>query len=213
MNKQKLIKELEDRGASKSGNMNDLVQRLLYLRELEVEKNLTNGDMDEIGGQKCLTMLYDNATPHTATKNLNQLREIGKTFSQPFTIQFILQPARSPDLNKNDMFFFSSLASRTSKLENKSSLDRFENIVVNVCQAFDDYPIDSLIHCYAETFEVYKMILRSYGGNDFKMPHGKIIQNELRGTTNPNYFVDVDVVENAKRWLNDNPLVNPDIKV
>ena len=199
---------MPSRGALTNGNKPELLSRLLYLLDVDVERGYTKGDVDVVKGVHPITLQMDNATPHVGSRNIQRLNEKGMQ-SGKFTIQCTLQPAKSPDTNKNDMSFFCSLASQASKLANVRK-NSYEDIVCNVVRAFDDYPMDSLYRTYAETFAVYREILKNYGGNDFKMPHGEIRKNERNGIESANLFVEVRVVEAARQWLTDHPLQNPD---
>jgi hypothetical protein len=154
----------------------------------------------------CLQM--DGAKPHVGNDNIQLLNERGAQGG--FSIQCMLQPPNSPDLNKNDMSFNNSLACQASKIANVRN-NSYEDIVYNVVRAFDDYPVDSIYHAYAETFAVYREILKHCGGNDFKMPHGEIRKNESHGLEIVDYYVEVSVVQDAKKWLVENPLPNPDL--
>jgi hypothetical protein len=202
---------IPSRGASLNGNKPELLDRLLYLLDVEMEHGYTKGDVDVVNGVHPITLQMDNAKPHVGSHNIQKLNELGLS-SGKFTIQCTLQPAKSPDLNKNDMSFFCSLASQASKIANVRN-NSYEDIVCNVVHAFEDYPMDSLYRTYAETFAVYREILKNYGGNDFKMPHGEIRKNERNGIESANLYVEVGVVESARQWLIDNPLQNPDILI
>ena len=52
----------------------------------------------------------DGATPHTGHDNPRKLNLAGKAGG--WNIKLVTQPAQSPDLNINDLGFFSSLKSR-----------------------------------------------------------------------------------------------------
>ena len=60
-----------------------------------------------------ITIQMDNARPHAGKGNLDRLNEYGATLTPK--VEFVLQPANSPDTNINDLCFFNSLASAVSK--------------------------------------------------------------------------------------------------
>lgn len=207
MKTEQLAGELRSRNASTAGLKPARLERLLHLLDKEVEAGYTKGDVDEYNGIHPITLQCDSAKPHVGNDNINKLNERGALHG--FHIDCTLQPQRSPDLNKNDMSFNNSLAIQASKIANVRS-ESYEGIVCNVVRAFEDYPVDAIYRAYAETFAVYREILKNFGGNDFKMPHGEIRKNERRGLEVVDYFVEVAVVEGARNWLVDNPLPNPD---
>lgn len=205
-----LADELASRNASTEGDRGARLQRLLYLLDLEVEAGYTKGDVDECCGVHPINLQMDNATPHVGNDNIERLNWFSASREDGFTITYTLQPPNSPDIDVNDMCFFRSLASQASKLANVRS-DSYENIVCNVVRAFDNYPADAIYRAYAETFAVYREILKHCGGNDFKMPHGDIRKNESHGLEIVDYYVEVAVVDRARQWLVDHPLPNPDL--
>lgn len=205
-----LADELASRNASTEGGKEARLQRLLYILDKEVEAGYTKGDVDECRGVHPINLQVDNATPHVGNDNITRLNQLSASQEDGFTISVTLQPPNSPELNLNDMSVLRSLASQASKLANVRS-DCYENIVCNVVRAFDDYPADAIYRAYAETFAVYREILKHCGGNDFKMPHGDIRKNESHGLEIVDYYVEVAVVDRARKWLVDHPLPNPDL--
>lgn len=203
-----LASELQSRHASTAGNKDARLQRLLYLLDQDVESSYTKGDVDEYNGVHPICLQMDGAKPHVGNDNIRLLNERG--LESGFSIHCTVQPANSPDLNKNDMSFNNSLATHASNLANVQN-SSFDDIVCNVVRAFDEYPVDSLYRAYAETFAVYREILKHCGGNDFKMPHGEIRKNESNGLEIVDFYVDEVVVDGAKMWLVQNPLPNPDL--
>lgn len=203
---EQLADELRSRNASTAGLKPARLQRLLHLLNVEVEEGYTKGDVDEYNGVHPITLQCDSAKPHVGNDNINRLNERGA--EKGFHIDCGLQPQKSPDLKKNDMSFNNSLAIQASKIANVRS-ESYEGIVCNVVRAFEDYPVDAIYRAYAETFAVYREILKNFGGNDFKMPHGEVRKNESRGLEIVDYFVEVAVVEGARKWLAEHPLPNP----
>ena len=152
--------------------------------------------------ESAVNLQMDNATPHCGGNNLERLRVAG--LRKGFNIRPTLQPPRSPDLNKCDMSIFAMLNMLSSSYKVKSKT--LEDLIVNVTQAFEDFPTDALERTYAQCFEVYRCILAHDGGIDYHTPHSGINKRQRRGEPLVDYFVDVALVERAQEWLAANPL-------
>lgn len=202
MKKEQLIAELHNRGASTAGLRSELLDRLLGLLDRESELMFTRGDRDVRDGHHVITAQADNAKPHIGSDNIKKLNDWGR--ERGMSIQVALQPPRSPDLNKLDMSVFRSLASRASNY--KCISKNLDDLVYNVTREFEEYPIEYLLRTHAETFAVYREILRHDGGNDYPSPHTNIRKRQSEGEDIVDLFVDVDLVSRAEAWLLANPL-------
>ncbi len=76
--------------------------------------------------RKEVIIQQDGAPPHTGKGNLQVLNEAGK--QGPWSIKLVTQPTQSPDLNINNLGFFSSLKTRV--LEARfSSIEQLVDVV------------------------------------------------------------------------------------
>jgi hypothetical protein len=196
MTKAELILQLTNRNVSTEGFAPDLRTRLVRIFDGDRERSWIRDD------SIAMNIQLDNATPHSGRNNMERLRVAG--LKKGFTIRPNLQPPRSPDLNKCDMSIFALLGKRASNYKVKSKT--LEDLIVNVTQAFEEFPIDALERTYAQCFEVYRCILKNDGGIDYATPHSGINNRQRRGEPLVDYFVDVALVERARVWLEANPL-------
>ena len=78
------------------------------------------------------------------------------------------QPARSPELNVNDLAFFRSLQSRYWLLGYSKKI---EEIVEKVKQAYNKYPVSTIDKSWVALASVLDKILKHNGANGFAIPH------------------------------------------
>jgi hypothetical protein len=176
-----------------------LAQRASSILNRLREKNFTAGDAGST-----ITVQVDNAKPYVGGGNIRLLNIAGHREGDGFKLVTKEQPPRSPDVNKLDMSVFRSLDFHVGIYKAKSK--NIEQLAAHVVQAFESYPTDSLLRCYAQTFALYREILKANGGIDFKSPHGHIRQHELRGEDIVDLYVDVSLVREAEQWLESHPL-------
>lgn len=193
-----LREQLQLRAANTAGFAADLRPRLVRLLDAERERSWTHdGDLAGV-----VNVQVDNAPPHCGGNNIEKLRAAG--LRKGFKIRTILQPPRSPDLNKCDMSVFAMLSSQSNSYKVKSAT--LEDLIVNVAHAFEDFPVNALERTYAQCFEVYRCILANNGGIDYPTPHSGINNRQRRGEPLVDYYVDVALVESARAWLEANPI-------
>lgn len=202
LNKEQLIAQLVTRKASTVGVKATLLERLLGLLDRENENKFTHADRDVMDGRHHVTVQMDNAKPHIGYDNVANLNEFAKDHG--FVVNVTLQPPRSPDLNKLDMSVFRSLAARASNYKVQSN--NLNELACNVVREYEDYPIDYLLRTHAQTFAVYREILRHDGGIDYPSPHGEIRKHQKEGSEIVDLYVDVTLVQKAEKWLVDNQL-------
>ena len=81
---------------------------------------------------------HDGASPHTARANLQHWRRHSNM--KGFTIEVVVQPLQSPDLNVNDLAFFSSLQTDTELVAKENVFD----LSAAVVKAWEEYPSESM---------------------------------------------------------------------
>ncbi len=109
----------------------------------------------------------DGARSHTGTNTVEEL-EAGGTGDGWFPI-ILTQPPNSPDVNINDLGFFSSLKYDVSQI--CTHCTSREEMMTNVIKAFDEYPANKLEDKWACYYNNLRSIMSSLGGNDYKQAH------------------------------------------
>lgn len=140
---------------------------------------MENGVIDVIAAQfeEDIIIQMDNAPPHTGSRNLESLNEY--CLDNGFNITFTTQPAQSPDLNYCDGSFFNSLQKRSFKL--REGCKSVQDLVDNVYEAWDDYPMELIRNCTSHIYSVMNAILENDGDNQFKNPHANVRENLASG--------------------------------
>ena len=120
---------------------------------------------------KTIWVQQDGASPHTAQSTLRSLAHYstnGFYNRTGFRLQFVTQPARSPDLNICDLTFWWS---NKSKMNGKKWATRNE-MVEDVLQHWEDYPASDLEKGWRLLYTVYRGIMSDKGGNKYKKGSG-----------------------------------------
>ncbi|XP_074277059.1 uncharacterized protein LOC141600713 [Silene latifolia] len=93
-----------------------------------------------------------------------------------FSISLSQQPPNSPDLNVLDFGFFRSIQS----LQQRKRAKKFDQLVLNVVQAWDEEPAICLYDVWLSLQAVMLEVLKNKGHNYFKLPHlGKKAQRAV----------------------------------
>jgi hypothetical protein len=146
-----------------------------------------------------IVIQQDNAKPHIGKGNMNLLNLRGKDHG--FNICVQNQPAQSPDLNKLDLAFFHGLNREVMKYKFHNS--NVQQLMNNVVNAFEQYPVDKLITTNALLYVIYRKVLESLGSIQYNTPHTHIRHRLRHDLTNVvDYSVDVNIVQNAFNFLN-----------
>ena len=87
---------------------------------------------------RTLCYQHDAASPHTARANLQHWRRHGNM--KGFTIEVVVQPPQSPNLNVNDLAFFSSLQTDTELVAKENVFD----LRAAVVKAWEEYPSERM---------------------------------------------------------------------
>lgn len=110
---------------------------------------------------KTLYYQHDGARAHTAKINQQHWSRHGSKAG--FRIEVVTQPAQSPDLNCNDLAFFTSLQSDTDLVIKKSMKD----LVTDVEHCWNNYPTEHMESVWRVLFASFKGILSCGGENRY----------------------------------------------
>ncbi|CAM9473109.1 unnamed protein product, partial [Discosporangium mesarthrocarpum] len=103
----------------------------------------------------------DGAKPHTGGGVMEAIQAKAGD-----SIILETQPANSPDLNVNDLFFHS-----IQQLKEDVGVSSPEDLVETTMEAFDVYPRETLKRVWQSLFAVLGEVLGSKGDNSYKLPH------------------------------------------
>lgn len=114
---------------------------------------------------------FDNARPHTKASIQSRLLAAArnKRGSTGVEIKLSPQPAQSPDLNLNDLGFYSSLDKSIGNERSFNLLKLWDQI----SSAFQNYDSSKLAKLVETKKSVILKVLEHGGDNDYKLPHGK----------------------------------------
>ncbi|XP_021753800.1 uncharacterized protein LOC110719208 [Chenopodium quinoa] len=113
---------------------------------------------------KDIWIQWDNVRPHQIPKNEEF---IAACQSNGFTIQFIYQPAQSPDLNVLDLGLFNVI----QYIQYQSFPKNLEELIDKVKEAYDLFNLVLNKHCWITLQCCMEEILKHLGGNNFTPPH------------------------------------------
>ena len=132
------------------------------------------------GWAKKVVIQMDNATPHR--RALPELEAWGRTLTPP--VEFWMQPAQSPDMNLNDLCFFSSLKSAIYKPEHPDDYFRtLEEMKERIDAKYASYhSADRVEKFWAIKYQVAQTIYLENGGNQYKLPHGVMAPRNAAAT-------------------------------
>ena len=102
----------------------------------------------------------DGASPHTAKANESTFTRESKKGG--FNIKIDTQPARSPDLNTNDLAFFHSLKCDVRAEPTCFTKDGFEELVLRL---YDEYDAERMERGWQTLIDVHRQILENNGRN------------------------------------------------
>ena len=123
-------------------------------------------------GTKCpeagarLLYQHDGARPHTARVYTLVFASHGKM--KDFSIEVVVQPAQSPDLNVDDIAFFNSLQSDVSLVAKENRRDLLDAII----KGWHEYPLEKMESVWRCLYSSFHGELESFGDNDYKRHRG-----------------------------------------
>jgi len=94
-------------------------------------------------------------------------------------VAFKCQPPNSPDLNTEDLAFFRGIQS----LQFQKNAYTIDELMVNVLEAFDEFPLETCKKVWTTAQMVMNEILLCHGDNSYKLPHAgkdKIVRKMKR---------------------------------
>lgn len=140
---------------------------------------------------------FDNAKPHIGKSNIEAIREAAKNYG--FSIS--LQTGQSPDQNPLDLALNYAFMTRSHNFNTVSH--NFDDLLLNVYEAYTNYPTYNIRRAYSLLYEVYKEILKKCGAINYKMPHTHISLRQRIGEEEIDELVEVEVVQNAAQFIID----------
>lgn len=146
-----------------------------------------------------VSIQHDGAKPHSGRDNEAFMQQHGST--EGWIIQFVRQPAQSPDLNILDLGIFHSRKCRVSQLKHRT--DKLPDLINKVKQAYAEYDRETLDHIWAHLYDVWRSVLIAEGGNDYPSPHGGGRAQSKAHPSAVNRRIDIEPYNNAILLLND----------
>ncbi|XP_021752459.1 uncharacterized protein LOC110717965 [Chenopodium quinoa] len=144
---------------------------------------------------KDIWIQWDNARPHQIPKDEEF---IAACQSHGFKIQFIYQPAQSPDLNVLDLGLFNVI----QPIQYQSFPKNLGELIDKVKEAYELFDPVLNKHYWITLQCCMEEILKNLGGNNFTPPHkGKKRQDRL-GMLSEQLQVDKNVVQQSVDYLN-----------
>ncbi|XP_021763963.1 uncharacterized protein LOC110728627 [Chenopodium quinoa] len=147
------------------------------------------------GLPKDVVIQWDNARPHQVPTDDEFL---AATIANGFNIQFVFQPAQSPDLNVLDLGLFRSIQS----LQYQSFPRDLEELVEKVKQSYDTFNPHVNKYIWVTLQKCMIKILKEEGGNKYKIPHMNKKRLENFGNLPDLVEVQKEVVFEAVEYLN-----------
>ncbi|KAG7339952.1 hypothetical protein IV203_025002 [Nitzschia inconspicua] len=114
-----------------------------------------------------ITLQQDGAKAHLPDDDPSFAAKVAELFGDPSAVKLYTQPAQSPDLNVNDLGFFSSLQSRYYQTSPKDALDLIEMVE----ETYKNYPARKLNRIWLTLQSAMNKIIEERGDNDNKIPH------------------------------------------
>ena len=114
---------------------------------------------------KSVAVQWDNAPAHNAAASRQYVKQISKARNGGPNITVVEQPAKSPDMNANDLGFYNSL---DSKIPNPRpfDLDRLYSCFMDALKKYDSKLLDKIY----DTRNSKEEVLKVKGSNEYKMP-------------------------------------------
>jgi DNA polymerase/3'-5' exonuclease PolX len=125
---------------------------------------------------KTLRCQQDGAGAHTGKDNVNKLNTAGARGKRA-KITVFTQPAQSPDTNINDLAIFPSMSKHFNTKQKHEVISDLDRLAVNARKTWDEFPVDVLTKAWATKTLVLKAIVKADGGNSFKLPHSKDLED------------------------------------
>lgn len=86
-----------------------------------------------------------------------------------WTIDVIIQPAQSPDLNVLDLGLFASMKRRQAQVKLNARI--IDGLLAKVAHVWNTYDGQTLDNVWAHLYAVYNAVLKFDGSNKYDSPH------------------------------------------
>jgi hypothetical protein len=130
-----------------------------------------------------IILQQDGAKSHLQEDDEVFKAKVMELYGDSNAVKLYTQPAPSPELNVNDLGFFSSLQSKYYKTFPKNSIELIETVE----QAYKEYPSKSLNKIWLTLQSVMNKIIEERGDNKLKVPH--LNKDRLERLTNCRYLL------------------------
>lgn len=144
---------------------------------------------------KDIWIQWDNARPHQIPKDEEFIHAC---LSEGFNIQFIYQPAQSPDLNVLDLGLFNTIQS----IQYQSFPKNLGELINRVNEAYDTFNPVLNKYTWITLQSCMEEILKHLGGNNHSLPHKGKKRLERLGMLPEQLEVEGAVVQQAVEHLN-----------
>ncbi|XP_021747226.1 uncharacterized protein LOC110713072 [Chenopodium quinoa] len=144
---------------------------------------------------KDVVIQWDNARPHQVPRDAEFM---AATTENGFNIQFVFQPAQSPDLNVLDLGLFRSIQS----LQYQSFPRDLDELVQKVRDSYDTFNPQVNKYIWVTLQQCMMKILKAEGGNKYRIPHMNKKKLENIGILPEIVEVQEEVVMEAVDYLN-----------
>jgi hypothetical protein len=175
---EKRIQERSSKYAKKGDSVNELCTMNGKKFVEMVKQELVNDIMDKVGWwADGVVVQMDGAGGHAVKKSVDELNKYCKDLSEEtgcIPVTFMVQPARSPDLNVLDLGCWASLQAAVPavKYEKDPTKKMYNRIIDNVYKGWNEWVEQHKIEKVFKTLrEVWKEVQKDKGGNRFNLPH------------------------------------------
>ncbi|XP_021734863.1 uncharacterized protein LOC110701536 [Chenopodium quinoa] len=144
---------------------------------------------------KNIIIQWDNARPHQVPKDEEFL---AATQANGFNIQFVFQPAQSPDLNVLDLGLFKAIQSN----QYQSFPTNLDELIEKVDEAFEMFDPTLNRYTWITLQSCMIKVLEKQGGNNFNPPHMGKARLDRQGALEDILKVDKKLVANTVEYLN-----------
>lgn len=177
-----VVKETIAKKTTKFQTKGDIVETVVTMdgkKFVEMcKQNLIPAVVSKVGSwaSKVVVQL-DGAGGHKVKTSLEELNTFGKSVqvvNNTLPIEFIQQPARSPDLNVLDLGAWNSIQSAVNRLtyEKEPTTRMTKRLADSVLEGWGKWAAEEKLGKLFEVLcEVHKQVVDVGGGNNFVMPH------------------------------------------
>ncbi|XP_021719313.1 uncharacterized protein LOC110686987 [Chenopodium quinoa] len=144
---------------------------------------------------KNVVIQWDNARPHQIPRDEEFIQV---TQANGFNIEFVFQPAQSPDLNVLDLGLFRSIQS----LQYQSFPKNVDELVEKVIESYNNFKLEVNKYIWVTLQRCMIKILKAEGGNKYKIPHMNKKKLENLGILPNQIEVERSIVVEAVEYLN-----------